>query len=70
LSLRNLFGLDDIRLSDADIMARIKSAFDRDLHEVEFVKGDGSRVVIKLPHIDFEHHADPWDGHYMGKGAA
>jgi hypothetical protein len=70
VSLKHLFGLDDLRLSDAEIMARIKSAFDRDLNEVEFVKKDGTKVVIKLPYIDFTAYADPWDGQVLGRGAS
>lgn len=71
MSLKHLFGLEDVNISDSDIMARIKSAFDKDLDAVEFVKGDGSKVVVKLPHIDFSKHADPWDGwRIFGRGAA
>jgi len=66
MSLCHLFGLEDLDLSDAEIMGRIKEAFDKDLHEIEFVKVDGTKVIIKLPHVDFEHHTDPWDGHFMG----
>ena len=62
MSLRQLFGLEEMDISDADIMAKIKEAFDKDLNEVEFIRDDGSKVVIKLPHIDFSQHADPWDG--------
>ena len=70
MSLRNLFGLEDLDISDADIMARIKDAFDHDFQEVQFVKSDGSKVIIKLPKIDFAHHIDPWDGIVFGRGAA
>ncbi len=71
MSLRNLLGLDDVDISDADIMAEIKHAFEKDLHEVEFLKGDGSKVVIELPRIDFSKHIDPWDGWTsFGQGAA
>ena len=62
MSLKQLFGLDDVAISDADIMAKVKQAFDKDLDVVEFVKNDGSKVIIRLPHIDFARHTDPWDG--------
>jgi hypothetical protein len=70
MALRVLFGLEDMDISDADIMAKIKDAFDHDLQEVQFVKGDGTKVIIKLPRIDFAHHIDPWDGVVFGRGAA
>lgn len=70
MSLKQLFGLEDLEISDIDIMARIKAAFDRDLDVVEFVKADGAKVVVKLPHIDFSKHIDPWDGRVLGRGAA
>ena len=53
-------------LSDVDIMAKIKDAFDRDLHEIEFIKADGTKVIIRLPHIEFEQYEDPWDGYFAG----
>ena len=62
MSLKILFGLEGLDITDTEIMVRIKSAIDRDLHELEFVRSDGSKVLIKLPHIDFSHHIDPWDG--------
>jgi hypothetical protein len=69
MSLKQLFGLEDLDLSDNDIMGKIKDAFDHDLDVVEFIKSDGTKVIIKLPHIDFSHHIDPWDGG-MGRNAA
>ncbi|HLC74523.1 MAG TPA: hypothetical protein VJH88_01565 [Candidatus Nanoarchaeia archaeon] len=62
MSLKILFGLECLDITDTEIMERIKSAIDRDLHELEFVRNDGSKVLVKLPHIDFSQHMDPWDG--------
>ena len=68
MSLKHLFGLDDMDITDTEIMERIKSAFDRGLYEVEFVRSDGMPVIVRLPHIDFAPHIDPWDG-FMGKAS-
>ena len=62
MSLKHLFGLDDMEITDMEIMGRIKSAFDKGLNEVEFVRSDGMPVIVRLPHIDFAPHMDPWDG--------
>ncbi|MBS3138577.1 hypothetical protein J4207_02625 [Candidatus Woesearchaeota archaeon] len=62
MSLKNLLGLDDMNISDTEIMEKIKSALDHDLNEVEFVRNDGTLVVVRLPRIDFVHQMDPWDG--------
>jgi hypothetical protein len=71
MSLKHLLGLDDLGISDTDIMAKIKEAYDHDLDVVEFLKEDGSKVVVRLPHIDFAHHMDPWDGKTnMGSSAS
>ena len=70
MSLKQLFGLEELSISDADIMGKIKDAFDHDLDAVEFVKRDGTKVIIKLPHIDFSKHIDPWDGARWGRSAA
>ena len=58
MSLKQLLGLDDMNLSDVDIMGKIKDAYDNDLDEVEFWKDDGTKVVVRLPHIDSD---DPWE---------
>ena len=70
MSLKMLFGLGDVETSDMEIMARIKAAYERDLDEVEFLKADGSKVILKLPRMDFSKHIDPWDGQILGRGAA
>lgn len=70
MSLKQLFGLADTIISDTEIMTKIKEAFDRDLDMVEFLKADGTKVLIKLPHIDFSRYIDPWDGNHVGRGAA
>lgn len=59
--LRTLLGIEDLSLSDRDIMARFKHAFDNDLDEVEFLKADGSKVIVKMPHLDHSKYFDPWD---------
>ncbi len=59
--LKTLLGLGDLDLSDREIMARFKEAFDQDLDSVEFLKSDGSKVIIKLPHLDHSKYFDPWD---------
>lgn len=70
MSLKQLFGLDEVFISDAEIMAKIKEAFEKDLDTVEFIHADGSKVVVRLPHIDFAKYVDPWDGKGLGRGAA
>ena len=70
MSLKTLFGLEDVEISEMEIMARIKAAFERDIGEVEFVSADGSKVIIKLPRMDFSKYSDPWDGNVLGRGAA
>ncbi len=71
MSLKQLFGLDDLEISDNEIMAKIKEAFDKSLDIVEFVKTDGTKVLVKLPKMDFSRHIDPWDGwRVFGRGAA
>ena len=62
MSLKHLLGLDNMSITDTEIMEEIKSAFERGLHEVEFVRNDGTLVVVRLPRIDFVHQMDPWDG--------
>ena len=62
MSLKHLLGLDNMSITDTEIMEEIKSAFERGLHEVEFVRSDGTPVVVRLPQIDFIHQMDPWDG--------
>ena len=62
MSFRDLLGLSDMNITDTEIIERIQSAFEHDISEVEFVRSDGTHVVVRLPHIDFVHHIDPWDG--------
>ena len=62
MSLKHLLGLDDMNITDTEIMERIKTALDHELHEVEFVRSNGTAVLLRLPQIDFIHQMDPWDG--------
>ncbi|MFC1801237.1 hypothetical protein ACFLZB_02145 [Nanoarchaeota archaeon] len=59
--LKSLLGVGDMDLSDREIMARFKQAYDQDMDEVEFLKADGSKVVVRLPHLDHSKYFDPWD---------
>lgn len=61
MSMRTLLGLNDLEISDREIMARFKDAFDHDMDSVEFLKADGSKVVVRLPHLDHSKYFDPWD---------
>lgn len=61
MSVKHLLGLDELDLTDYEIMARIKAAYREELDQVEFLNPDGTRVVIKLPHLDFTKMIDPWD---------
>ena len=69
MSLKSLFGLEETELTDIDIMRRISSSYEKGLHEIEFVRHDGAKIVIHFPHIDFSRHIDPWDGFVGGKAA-
>ena len=59
--LKSLLGIGDLDLSDKDIMGRFKQAFDQNLDAVEFLKSDGSKVVVRLPILDHSKYFDPWD---------
>lgn len=62
MTLRELFGLESLNISDMEIMARIKQAFDKEQDIIEFVSSDGKKIIVRLPKIDFARHIDPWDG--------
>ena len=49
MSIRTLLGLEDIGITDSEIMAKFISAQKKQLGEVEFIRPDGSRVKILLP---------------------
>lgn len=61
MSVKHLLGLDQLDLTDYQIMARIKSAYQENLDQIEFLNSDGTRIVIKLPQLDFTKMIDPWD---------
>lgn len=59
--LKALLGIGDLEISDGEIMARFKHAFDHNMDAVEFLKADGSKVVVRMPHLDHSKYFDPWD---------
>lgn len=61
MAMKALLGLDDLNISDREIMSRFKQAFDHNMEAVEFLKTDGTRVVVRLPHLDHSKYFDPWD---------
>jgi hypothetical protein len=61
MSFKTLLGLEEMNLTDMEILKRIKEAYDHDLDEVEFVQEDNSKVIIKLPHINRISFASPFD---------
>ncbi|MFC1800869.1 hypothetical protein ACFLZB_00180 [Nanoarchaeota archaeon] len=61
MSMKTLLGLDDLNITDREIMARFKQAYDQGLNEVEFLNSNGSKVIIKLPLMDHSKYYDPWD---------
>ena len=69
MSLKQLFGLEEMDITDIQIMAKIKEAYDKELDAVEFMQHDGTKVIVKLPHIDFSKLIDPWDGVDFGRAA-
>ncbi len=59
--LKVLLGIEEASISDCEIMSKFKQARDQDLDEVEFLKADGSKVVVRLPKLDHSRYFDPWD---------
>ena len=59
--LKVLLGIGEANISDCEIMSRFKQARDQNLNEVEFLKADGSRIVVRLPKTDHSRYFDPWD---------
>ena len=49
MTIKHLLGLDDLDITDVEIMARFTDAQKRSLGEVEFIKPDGARIKILLP---------------------
>jgi len=58
MSLKNLLGLTDADISDSEIMARVADAMRKGMSEVEFIKIDGSKTKIELPHMGFDSKMD------------
>ncbi|MBW2963330.1 hypothetical protein KY306_00975 [Candidatus Woesearchaeota archaeon] len=59
--LKSLLGIGDLEITDKEIMARFKHAYDHNLDAVEFLMADGSKVVVRMPHLDHSKYFDPWD---------
>ena len=49
MSIKNLLGLEELNITDVEIMSRFISAQKKCLGEVEFIKPDRSSVKILLP---------------------
>jgi hypothetical protein len=49
MTIKHLLGLDDLNITDVEIMARFTEAQKKCLGEVEFIRPDGDRVKILLP---------------------
>ena len=49
MTLKHLLGLDDVDISDVEIMAKFAEAQKKMYNEVEFVRPDGSRIKILIP---------------------
>ena len=62
MSLKTLLGLEDVSISDTEIMKQIKEAMDKSSDSITFIAKDGSKVIVKLPSRDFSKQIDPWDG--------
>ena len=58
MSLKNLLGLNDVDISNEEIMAKVAEAMRRNLSEIEFIKLDGSSVKIELPSPRFDPSMD------------
>ena len=52
--IKQLLGLDELDISDSEIMGRLIEAQKNDLDEVDFIAEDGSTVRIFLPHLKFD----------------
>ena len=61
MSIKNLLGLEEASITEDQIMERFCDAYNHNLEEVEFSLPSGKKVIIRLPHIDFNKHIDPWD---------
>jgi len=62
MALRELFGLDDVNITEAEIMARVKKAFDEGESVLTFTGRNGTKVTVRIPRLDFSRYSDPWDG--------
>jgi len=49
MGIKNLLGLEDLGITDVEIMSRFLSAQKNQLGEIEFLRPDGSTVKILLP---------------------
>ena len=61
MSMKVLLGLGDLDLPDREIMSRFKHAQDHNMDTVEFLKADGTKVVLRMPRLDHSKYFDPWD---------
>ncbi|MCK4589402.1 MAG: hypothetical protein KAT77_03100 [Nanoarchaeota archaeon] len=61
MAMKALLGLDDVNLTDREIMSRFKHAQDHNIDTVEFLKADGTKVILRMPHLDHSKYFDPWD---------
>lgn len=52
-TLKRLLGLEETQISDIEIVAKLNEAQKKNLDEIEFVKGDGSKTIIRLPKASF-----------------
>ena len=49
MSIKNLLGLEELEISDIEIMDKFISAQKKQLGEIEFIRPDGSNIKILLP---------------------
>ena len=61
MSFKLMLGLENLNLSDPEIMARIHDAQVHRSATVIFAV-NGRNVELHLPHGDFAPYNDPWDG--------
>lgn len=57
MSIKNLLGLKEAGITDAEIVKKITEAQRKNLNEVEF-DVDGKTIKIRMPHIGFDPHSD------------
>ncbi len=54
MSLKQLLGLNEVGISEFEIIKKLREAQRTDLDEVDFLRPDGTVVKIHLPHIHFD----------------